>query len=48
MAKILILNTDYPEFLRGFYSQHPELKHQSYEEQLRARVDSQFGVPDFW
>ena len=46
--RFLILNTDYHEFLRGLYTQHPELEHQSYEEQMQARVDSLFGVADFY
>lgn len=46
--KWLILNTDYPEFLEGFYARHPDLKEQSYDEQLRVRNDSLFGVADFY
>ena len=34
--RFLILNTDYPEFLRWLYAQHPGLEKQSYEEQMRA------------
>jgi len=34
--KFLILNTDYSEFLRWLYAQHPGLEQQSYEEQMRA------------
>ena len=40
--RFLILNTDYPEFLRWLYAQHPGLENQSYEEQMR--VESPFGV----
>jgi hypothetical protein len=46
--KFLILNTDYPEFLQWLYAQHPGLEEQSYEEQMRARVESLFGVADFY
>jgi len=34
----LILNTDYPEFLRWLYTQHPGLENAPYEEQIRART----------
>ena len=46
--KLLILNTDYREFLRWLYAQHPGLEEQSYEEQMRERVESLFGVADFY
>jgi len=46
--KFLILNTDYPEFLRWLYAQHPGLEKQPYEEQMRVRVESLFGVADFY
>lgn len=46
--RFFILNTDYPEFLRWFYAQQPELGKQPYEEQMRARVESLFGVADFY
>lgn len=46
--KFLILNTDYPEFLRWLYAQHPGLEKQPYDEQMRARVESLFGVADFY
>ena len=32
--RFLVLNTDYPEFLRWLYAQHPGLQKQSYEEQM--------------
>jgi len=44
----LILSTDYPEFLRWLYAQHPKVEKQPYEEQMRARVESLFGVADFY
>ena len=46
--RFLILNTDYPEFLRWLYSQHEGLEHRPYAEQMRMRVDSLFGVADFY
>jgi len=46
--KFLILNTDYLEFLRWLYAQHPGLEKQSYEEQMRVRMESLFGVADFY
>jgi len=46
--KFLILNTDYPEFLRWLYARHPRLAKQPYEEQMQARVESLFGVADFY
>ncbi len=46
--KILILNTDYPGFLQAFYGEHPGLARQSYAEQMRARMETLFGVADFY
>ncbi len=46
--RFLILNTDYHEFLYQLYGQHPGLENQSYEEQMRVRVESLFGVADFY
>ncbi len=46
--RFLILNTDYPEFLWWLYAQHPGLEEKSYEEQMRARAESLFGVSDFY
>lgn len=37
--KFLILNIDYPEFLRSLYAQHPGLENQPYDEQMRVQVD---------
>jgi len=34
--KFLILNTNYPDFLRWLYAQHPGLENQPYEEQMQA------------
>jgi len=46
--KFLILSMDYPEFLRWLYGQHSGLEGQFYEEQMRARAESLFGVADFY
>ena len=46
--KWLIVNTDYPEFLRSFYAEHPALSEQPYDKQIRARQESLFGVADFY
>ena len=46
--RFLIINADYPDFLRWLYAQHPRLEQQPYEEQMRVRMDSLFGVADFY
>ncbi len=46
--KILIVNTDYQDFLVWFYAQHPGLEERTYVEQLGARHASLFGVADFY
>src|SRR5437660_10353820 len=46
--KFLLINSDYPEYLDWLYTQHPGLEKQSYEEQLRTRNQSLFGVADFY
>ncbi len=46
--KFLILNTDYTEFLQWLYSRHPGLENQPYEEQMRVRNESLFGLADFY
>ena len=46
--RFLILNTDYPEFLGWLYSRHAGLADQPYEKQMQARIDSLFGVADFY
>lgn len=46
--KFLLLNTDYPAFLRWLYAQHPRLEKTHYKEQMQARVESLFGVADFY
>ena len=46
--KIVIANTDYSEFLTGFYQTVPGLSQKRYDEQLQARYASRFGVADFY
>ena len=46
--RVLVLNTDYDEFLTWFYAQQPGLEHAPYAEQLRMRMKSLFGVADFY
>jgi hypothetical protein len=46
--RFLFLNTDYPEFLRDLYAEHPGLEELPYEEQMRVRNESLFGVADFY
>ena len=44
--RFLILSTDYPEFLKWLYGQHPGLERQPYEDQMRVRNESLFGLAD--
>ncbi len=46
--KFLIVNTDYPEFLKWLYGEHPGLERLPYDEQMRVRMESLFGVADFY
>ena len=46
--RILLVNTDYPDFTRWLYARHAGLESRSYDEQLRVRYESLFGVADFW
>lgn len=46
--RVLIVNTDYPGFLRWLYREHAGLEQLSYAEQLSVRYDSLFGVADFY
>ncbi len=48
MTRFLIVNADYPGFLDVLYSQHPGLGTATYDEQMRARTASLFGVADFY
>jgi spore maturation protein CgeB len=45
--RFLILNTDYPEFLRSHYATHAGLHTAPHDEQMRARNESLFGLADF-
>jgi hypothetical protein len=47
-VKFLILNTDYHDFLGWLYGQQPGLEKKPYEEQMRVRTESLFGVADFY
>ena len=44
--KFLILNTDYPEFMRWLYAQHPGLEKQPEEEQTEMQIETLFEVAD--
>ena len=46
--RFLIINTDYGAFLRQLYGQYSTLETAPYEEQMRARTGSLFGVADFY
>jgi hypothetical protein len=46
--RFLILNTDYPAFLSDLYAENPGLSERSYGEQLETRMDTLFGVADFY
>src|SRR5580765_7609400 len=46
--RILILNTDYPEFLRSLYANSRGLAQVSYAEQMAARNATLVGVADFY
>ena len=46
--RFLIVNTDYGAFLRQLYGQRSTLETAPYEEQMRARTESLFGVADFY
>lgn len=46
--KFLIVNMDYPKFLRSLYAKHAALEKRSYDEQMRVRMASLFGVADFY
>jgi len=46
--KFLIVNMDYPKFLRSLYSNHTGLENRSYDEQMRVRMASLFETADFY
>ena len=46
--KLLILDTDYPDFFYWLYAQHSGLERRPYEQQMRVRHESLFGSADFY
>ncbi len=46
--RFLVLNTDYSEFISWLYTRNPGLEKKPYDEQMRVRMDSLFGVADFY
>jgi hypothetical protein len=46
--RILIINTDYPRFLRWLYAHNLGLERATYAQQMAARNASLFGVADFY
>src|SRR6266700_6048277 len=46
--KVLILNTDYRNFLNAVYGERPDLVAATYAEQLEVRNNSRFGVADYY
>ncbi|MEI9478001.1 MAG: hypothetical protein WCO26_15685 [Deltaproteobacteria bacterium] len=46
--KFLIVNTDYPAFIEWLYAGNPGLHLASFGEQHRVRVDTLFGMADFY
>lgn len=46
--RFLLVNTDYPDFVRWLYAGRPGLADASYDEQLEARSSSLFGTSDFY
>lgn len=46
--KILIINTDYNNFLVWLYSQYPGLERETYKTQMNAFNESLFGVSNFY
>ncbi len=46
--RFLIVNTDYPAFLTAFYADHAGLGTESFATQMEQRMDSLFGIADFY
>lgn len=46
--RILVLNTDYPKFLRSLYEENPGLAETGYDTQMAARNTTLFGGADFY
>jgi hypothetical protein len=47
-VRILLVNTDYPEFLRSLYAENPGLEDLPYAEQSAVRDRDSFGVTRFY
>jgi hypothetical protein len=47
-VRFLILNTDYPQFLQEHYAATPGLAEQPSARQMAARMETMFGVADFY
>ena len=46
--RFVLIHPDYPEFLGWLYGHRPGLADQPYEDQMRVRAESLFGVADFY
>ena len=46
--RFLIVNSDYPAFLKWLYRSNPAAQHGGYQKQLESRHASLFGVSDFY
>jgi hypothetical protein len=46
--RFLILNTDYPQFLQEHYAKTPGLAEEPFARQMAARMETMFGVADFY
>lgn len=46
--KILVIDTDYPKFLYNLYKEHQGLKEASYDTQMKVRVESLFGIANYY
>jgi spore maturation protein CgeB len=48
VLRFLVVTTDYAAYQRWLLGAHPELADAQYEEQLRIRADTMFGLADFY
>lgn len=46
--RFLVVNTDYNAFLSDFYADHPDLEAENFATQMGQRMDSLFGIADFY
>ncbi|MDT3676190.1 CgeB family protein [Microcystis wesenbergii] len=46
--RLIRITTNYPTYLKQFYSRHPQLKNQDYKTQYQNLVYDCFGWADFW